>query len=324
MLMEQELVLQVQNLVKKFALPQPLWDFSAKKYFTAVDDISFSLHRGEILGLLGTNGAGKTTTIQMLLSLMKPTSGDITYFGKNFADHRSAILHHVSFASTYVKLPGKLTIAENLNIYGKLYGLSSIQCKERIEKYLKFFGMWNVRDKETALLSAGQITRVMLAKAFISEPMVVLLDEPTASLDPDIAHDVRHFVLEQQRERGVSILFTSHNMDEVAEVCDRVLVLKRGVIIANATPEELARSVSTAHITLVVNEGLELLHTYLSEHQFTYTTEKAHITISVDEQRIAKFLMEIARSGISYSYIAIDRPTLEDYFLSVAQQNNKD
>jgi ABC-2 type transport system ATP-binding protein len=164
----------------------------------------------------------------------------------------------------------------------------------------------------------------MLAKAFIAEPKVILLDEPTAALDPDIAQDVRHFVLQQQKERGVSILFTSHNMNEVAEVCNRVLVLKQGTIIADATPTELAASVSTARIELAVTEGLEQLKEHLDKRSIKYAVEQNHIArvvVEIDEQKIASLLLEIARLGVIYSYISIDKPTLEDYFLYIAQQH---
>lgn len=315
-------ILQVTNLVKRFAQKKHFWS-NEKEYFTAVNDVTFTMHEGEILGLLGTNGAGKTTTIQMLLSLMVPTSGEIKYFGKDFFKNRSQILQHVSFASTYVKLPSRLTVLENLDIYAHLYGLTGKKKSENIEYYLKFFGMWHLKDKEARYLSAGEMTRAILAKAFMAEPKIVLLDEPTASLDPDVAHDVRKFVLKEQAERKVSILFTSHNMDEVAEVCDRVMVLKKGKIIADATPEELAASVAVARLELVISEGLEAFEEYLNQRQIFYNLERCRVFVEIDEQRIASLLLEIGRLGITYSYISIDKPTLEDYFLHISKQNHK-
>lgn len=310
--------LQVTKLLKRFSIRKSFFS-SNKNYFTAVNSISFALAEGEILGLLGTNGAGKTTTIQMLLSLMTPTSGSIEYFGKELEAHRSEILQQVSFASTYVQMPSRLTVFENLDIYGRLYGLSRGVRLERIEKYLKFFGMWNLKDRETGVLSAGQMTRAILAKAFINEPKVVLLDEPTASLDPDIAHDVRSFVLDQQKQYGVSMLFTSHNMDEVSAVCDRVLVMKHGEIIADNTPDELAASVSVAQVILSITQGVELLQTYCKEQGLLLQIEKNQIAIALDEQKIPQLLNACSRLGIEYSSIAIEKPTLEDYFLQVAQ-----
>lgn len=308
--------LQVQNLVKKF--PVKKVHPKGESTFTALKGISFSLKNGEILGILGPNGAGKTTTIQILLSVLKPTSGSIIYFGKDFYTHRSEVLEDVSFASSYVKLPSQLTVLDNLSIYAQLYGLSRQESASRIEKYLKLFGMWNIAHKETGVLSAGQMTRVMLAKAFISDPKIILLDEPTASLDPDIAHDVRTFILEQQREHGLSILVTSHNMDEVTQICDRVLVLKQGEIIADDTPENLALSVSRTRINLITSMP-DALISLAKAHNLVYTQDAHSISLEVEEHEIASLLMKLAQAGIEYSQISIDKPTLEDYFISIAR-----
>lgn len=311
-------ILVVDSLTKIFTR-RKLW--GERKDFTAVNGISFTLHEGEILGFLGPNGAGKTTTIQILLSLMAPSSGKIIYFGKNFFQHRSEILQHVAFASAYTKLPGRLTILENLDIYGRLYGLSSPVRKEKIKNFLRFFGMWGIRDKLAGLLSAGQTTRVMLIKAFLADPKIVLLDEPTASLDPDVAHDVRKFVLQQQRERNISVLFTSHNMSEVEEICDRVLILKNGSIIANNTPEEIALSISKTKVNLMVRgESLAKTEHYAQEQKIQYTITEHFIELHVDEHTIAPLLSQLAQKGVIYSQISIEKPTLEDYFLHIAKQ----
>ena len=151
---------------------------SRRNPYTAVDNISFQVAEGEILGFLGPNGAGKTTTIQMLLGVMTPTSGAIYYFGKDFARHRSEILQKVTFASAYARLPGRLTIEENLDVYGRLYGIGYNDRKERIKRLLTLFGLWHKRNDFTGPLSAGQMTRVMLAKAFLPNPRMILLDEP--------------------------------------------------------------------------------------------------------------------------------------------------
>ena len=287
--------------------------------FTALDHLSFTLEPGEILGILGPNGAGKTTTIQILLSVLKPTSGSIEYFGKNFFEHRSAILERVSYASSYARLPTNLTVRENLDIFGRLYGLAAGERAQQIEKYLKFFGVWQVADKETGFLSAGQMTRVMLAKAFISNPRIILLDEPTASLDPEIARDVRSFILEQQKEQGVSMVITSHNMHEVTQMCNRVLVLKNGVIIANDTPQNLALSISRAHLYLTPDIPDALIG-FLESNNLLYKMNTHTISLEIDEQEIASLLMRLAQERITYSQISIDKPTLEDYFLSITRK----
>ncbi len=304
--------LEVRNLTKQFT--------TRSGTFTAVNDVSFTLGEGEVLGVLGPNGAGKTTIIQILLSVLKPTTGDVTYFGKNFFTHRSESLQFVSFASSYVRLPAQLSVRTNLDIFAQLYGISWQERKHRIEKYLKFFGMWNIADKSTGVLSAGQMTRVMLAKAFITQPKIVLLDEPTASLDPDIAQDVHSFIIEQQKQCGVSLILTSHNMEEVSQLCDRVLVLKKGTIIANDTPENLALSVSRARLNLAPKDPAALI-TYLEHHKIPFDKEDSIVTIECDEQAIATLLMNLASAGMHYTQISIDTPTLHDYFLSIARES---
>lgn len=230
-------ILSVQQLTKTFPRKR-----KQDKPFTAVDNVSFSMAEGEIVGLLGPNGAGKSTTIAMLLGALTPTSGTITMFGKNFLTHRSECAQEITFASSYIKLPWRLTVYENLRVYSLLYGIKRADFVKRIEKLLKHFGVWEQRYKAMSELSAGQITRIMLAKAFMPYPKLALLDEPTASLDPDIAHEVRAFIQDQQKEYGTTILYTSHNMNEVTELCKRVLFLKAGKIIAEDSPENLAKS----------------------------------------------------------------------------------
>ncbi|MBT3828083.1 ABC transporter ATP-binding protein [bacterium] len=317
--MSTKTVMFVKNLTKIY---QPsLFNrlFGKEKPFVAVDGISFELKEGEILGLLGPNGSGKTTTIHMLLGVLSKSSGDINYFGKDFSRLRSEIMAKVAFASTYVRFPGNMTVAENLDVYGRLYGLTGHDRAERVKHCLQAFGMWEYRNRYASALSAGQMTRSVIAKAFLARPRVVLLDEPTASLDPEIAAVVRNFVLEQQREHGVSMLFTSHNMAEVEEVCDRLLVMKRGVIIANNTPQKLAESISTAHVELMVSSGAKALSDYLTEKKYAVEWQEHFVKFSVQEQQIARVLSDIAQRGIEYSQISIDKPTLEDYFLHVAR-----
>lgn len=308
-------ILSVKHLTKTFT------SFFGSNSFTAVDDISFNLRQGEILGLLGPNGAGKTTTIQMLLSTMTPTAGSIRYFGKDLGAHREEILQRISFASTYIGLQGRLTVYENLNFHAQLYGLNHHTRRERIEQFLKQFDMWRYKDRQAGVLSAGETTRVMLAKAFLTEPDVVLLDEPTASLDPDIALDVRHFVLKQREDRGVSILFTSHNMDEVTEVCDRVLVLKNGKIYADNTPDELARSVSLAHLQLSMVSDMHRLIEVATSLGLMHTLDQRSVRIEIDERSIAGFLAKLAHDHIEYQQISIDKPTLQDYFINVSKSS---
>lgn len=310
--------LRVEQLTKVFTSRRLFSKFPCS--VTAVDGISFELAQGEVLGFLGANGSGKTTTIQMLLGVMTPTSGSISYFNRSLEKHRSELLQHIAFASSYSKLPSRLTIEENLDLYGKLYGMHPTLIKERTHELLTYFGMWDMRNVKTGVLSAGQMTRVMLSKAFLARPKVVLLDEPTASLDPDVAHDVRSFVLHQQSQEGVSILFTSHNMDEVAEICSRVLVLKTGKIIADDTPENLAKSIATSHIWLMVGDGLKRTAQYAESAGLKHTIQGRLIEIEIEEHKIAGLLTALAQKGVEYTNISIDKPTLEDYFLHISRK----
>jgi ABC-2 type transport system ATP-binding protein len=311
-------ILTVKNLSKSFT--SGLWPF--KKYTTIdiVKDISFDVQPGEIVGLLGPNGAGKTTTIQMLLGSMIPSAGALSYFNMPFTGtNRTKILKKIGYASGYEKLPARLTVWENLDIIGRVYGFPYAERIKRIGEMLEAFSMSHLCTRETGALSAGQSTRIMLAKAFFAQPQLVLLDEPTASLDPEAAQKVRNFIIRQQKEQHTALFITSHNMAEVTELCDRVLVLKQGSILADATPEALARSVSQARVHLVVEHELHSLINYLKEQHIPHIAHAHEIEIHIDEHGIASFLMALAQRNITYSSIAIDKPTLEDYFLSIAK-----
>jgi ABC-2 type transport system ATP-binding protein len=218
-------VLQVTNLCKRFG------------DFTAVDDVSFSMQPGEILGLLGPNGAGKTTTIHMLLGLITPTAGSIRVFGLDLSTHRETILERVNFSSTYISMPQSLTVEENLWVVARLYGMVDIA--RRVDQVLKKLEIEELRRKVTRHLSSGQLTRLTLAKAFLTEPKILFLDEPTASLDPDIAQKIRALLKEARRSSGISILYTSHNMREMEEMSDRIIFLQRGKIVAEGTARQI-------------------------------------------------------------------------------------
>jgi ABC-2 type transport system ATP-binding protein len=203
----------------------------------ALNDLSFDLRRNEIVGLLGVNGAGKTTALNMLLGLTTPTAGTIRIFGKDLMSHRVEILRRANFASAYVALPGNLTVAQNLYVFAKLYGVKNHRA--RIAELLELLEISALRKRVTGQLSAGESTRVQLCKAFINDPELLMLDEPTASLDPDIADKVRKFVRHRQRERGSAILYTSHNMRDIEEVCDRIIFIHRGKVVTSGPPAEV-------------------------------------------------------------------------------------
>ena len=222
-------------------MPSPLVEVSnvAKSFgaFQAVSDVSFTVSPGEVVGLLGVNGAGKTTMMSMLLGLITPDSGSIRIFGMDLAKHRLEILRRTNFCTTYASLPSNLKVKHNLRIFARLYGVP--KPTERVDELLELLEIDRLRDSITGRLSAGESTRVNLAKALLNNPDLLMLDEPTASLDPDIADKVRKLVRRIQRERSPAILYTSHNMKDIEEVCDRVLFLHKGRILAQGTPQEI-------------------------------------------------------------------------------------
>lgn len=304
-------ILSVSNLRKVYTQKPPC---------VAVDDISFHLAAGEILGLLGPNGSGKTTTIQMLLGTLTATSGSITYFGKEFPKQRSDILQHVSFASTYTSLPWILTVAENLEVFGYMYGLAKKESMMRADRLLERFGILEKKDSRVSGLSAGQVTRLMLVKAFFIEPKIVLLDEPTASLDPDIALDICNFIVEERDKRGTSVLFSSHNMQEVMQICDRAIFLKEGKIIADDRPSELVKQVSTFSLRLVIVDGMKRTAALAARQNLTYTIDHRTIEIGITEDKIPSFLDSLSQEKVQYAGIKIEEPSLEDYFLQIAKK----
>ncbi|MFL4980633.1 MAG: ABC transporter ATP-binding protein [Xanthobacteraceae bacterium] len=207
------------------------------KHVTAVDGISFVLEPGSITGLLGGNGAGKTTTIAMVMGLVIPTSGSVTVLGTNIAQHRHRVLHRMNFESPYVEMPMRLTIRQNLTVFGMLYGVEDVA--GRIAAIAEELELTELLDRPTGKLSAGQKTRASLAKSLINRPEVLLLDEPTASLDPDTADWVRARLERYRAERGATVLLASHNMSEVERLCERVIIMKRGKIEDDDTPRHL-------------------------------------------------------------------------------------
>jgi ABC-2 type transport system ATP-binding protein len=203
----------------------------------AVEEVSFEVRAGEIVGLVGPNGAGKTTTINMVLGVLAPTAGEIDIDGFDLARRRSQALAHTNFAATYAPLPGNLTIEQNLRVFGMIYGVQGV--RRRIDELLEQYDLRDYRRTKCGVLSSGEQTRVTLAKAMLNRPKLLLLDEPTASIDPATARDIRARIVAFARENQGAVLWTSHNMYEVAEVCDRVLFLSHGRILLDGEPEAL-------------------------------------------------------------------------------------
>jgi ABC-2 type transport system ATP-binding protein len=218
-------VLAVVDLCKSYA------------HVNAVERVSFAVRRKEIVGLLGPNGAGKTTTINMILGVLAPTSGSIAIAGIDVTKRRSQALACTNFAAVYATLPGNLTVAQNLRFFGLIYGIPNLAA--RIETLIAKFDLTHLRDTRCGVLSSGEQTRVALAKALLNQPRLLLLDEPTASMDPSAAQIVRKQIRELALEQNCGILWTSHNMYEVEEVCDRVLFLSHGRILLEGDPRAL-------------------------------------------------------------------------------------
>ena len=218
-------VVRITNLTKQYG------------NLTAVDNVSFEIKESEIVSLLGPNGAGKTTIIQMLLTLVSPTSGDIEIFGKTLKGHREELLSMMNFTAPYSVLPYNLTTKEALKVYSLLYGIHNY--RERVSSLIDEFELGWLADKKVGQLSSGEQMRIGIAKAFVNSPGLLLLDEPTASLDPAIARELRAKILKLVRKAGGAILWTSHNMREIEQVSDRIIFLSRGKIVADDSPDNL-------------------------------------------------------------------------------------
>lgn len=240
-----EPVLQVVELSKRFGS------------VVAVDGLTFSLKSGSIIGLLGGNGAGKTTTLSMILGLLQPTSGAIRAFGHDFIKNRHSVLHRMNFCSPYVDLPQRLSVRENLCVFARLYGVLNIE--RRISELADSFRLQDLMECPIRRLSSGQKTRVSLAKALINNPEFLLLDEPTASLSPDVSQWVRQRLMEYRDRTGATILFASHDMREVELLCDQVLLMSKGRLVERGSPTELkarAGVESLEEVFLALNGGI--------------------------------------------------------------------
>jgi len=298
--MEPSVVL-VSNLTKQFG------------GFTAVSDVSFEIKKGEIVGLLGQNGAGKTTTINMLIGLTKRTLGDIKIFGMDIEKNRSEILKRANYASTYSHFQSLLSVYENLLVYTFLYEIPDK--KKRILDVLDDVEILRLKDKKFGSLSSGEATRVVIAKSLLNKPELMLLDEPTASLDPDISEKVQDLLLRVKNKYKVAILYTSHNMAEVTKMCDRVVFLKQGKVIASDTPLNLTKKIEKCQLSLVYEGEREKVEEVCKKKNLVFEFKgKNNVLISLTEKDIPAVLILLSESGVWVLETDIIKPSLEDVF----------
>jgi ABC-2 type transport system ATP-binding protein len=299
--------LQVTNLTKQYG------------DYTAVDHISFQIEEGQILGLLGPNGAGKSTTIQMLLGLTEPDGGEIRYFGQNFAKNKSEVLQKINFASAYAELQARLTVRQNLRIFGMLYAVKNLE--KRIDELLSLLEVEAVANQLFWHLSSGQKTRVILAKALLNSPKMLLMDEPTASLDPDIVNKIIHLIKQLQEREKVSILFTSHNMQEVARLCDRVSFLQRGKIVMTDTPLGLTKKIGSTKLALSFEAKKGVVEKYLKTNNYKADFVRSDfVEITLPEEDVPKVLFQLKEEGVWITSLTTEQPSLEDVFLHISQE----
>lgn len=304
--------LEVHNLTKTYGR------------YTAVDGVSFTVPRGRIVGLLGPNGAGKTTTMQMLVGITLPDGGSIRYFGHDLQRERAACLQRINFSSSYNDLQNRITVWENLLVYARLYQVARPQAK--IRELGAYFGISSFMDQRFLTLSAGQKTRVNLVKALLNDPEVILMDEPTASLDPDIADRMLSLIESLRAARDLAIVYTSHQMDEVTRICDEVIFLDRGRIVAHDTPSGLTqRSSSTARVRVTfVGDAQFVIDMLRQEFDDVDLGAADEVVVAASADRVADVLLAVARAGVTVRDVDIRKPTLEDVFLQIARRRAKE
>jgi ABC-2 type transport system ATP-binding protein len=309
--MSADAVLEVHTLTKLYGS------------FRAVDSISFSLRRGHIVGLLGPNGAGKTTTIQMLVGITLPDGGSIRYFGKDLHKHREACLERINFTSSYNMLQGRITVRENLLVYAHLYRVR--RAEQKIRELGAYFGIQDIMDQRFLTLSSGQKTRVNLVKALINDPAVILMDEPTASLDPDIADRTLSLIESLRASRELAIVYTSHQMDEVTRICDEVIFLDRGRIVAQDTPAGLMGRINNTQVRIAFEGPQAHVAAALGGVFPDLSCPDANVVlINTEDHRVPEAIFAVGHAdGVRVVDIDIRKATLEDVFLQIARRNGR-
>jgi ABC-2 type transport system ATP-binding protein len=304
-----ESVLEVENLTKRYGS------------FTAVDGISFAIPRGEVIGLLGPNGAGKTTTIQMLMGITLPTAGAIRYFGMDFATNHQRCLQRINYSSAYNQLQERITVHENLMVFAHLYAVA--QPKRKIAELAEYFEITDLFKQRFITLSAGQRTRVNLAKSLLNDPELILLDEPTASLDPDVRDKLMTLIESMRSDRNLSILYTSHNMDEITRLCSEVIFLGNGVIRHHASPQELTDEVFDPSVALQIAGDGQAVVQHLARQNVDAHLDGDVVTLLIDTPELPRVLGSLQElPDVRVVDIDIRKPTLDAVFLHYAQRQS--
>lgn len=299
-------ILEVKNLVKNYGS------------FRAVDGISFIVPKGKVIGLLGPNGAGKTTTIQVLLGITLLNGGTIKYFGEDFYKNKQSCLQRINFASAFNTLQGRISVWENLLVFAYLYALKKPE--KKITELTQYFEITDLLPQRYWDLSSGQKTRVNIIKSLLNDPQMILMDEPTASLDPDIADKTLSLIEKLRKSRELSILFTSHDMEEVTRICDEVIFLDHGKIVVQDTPLGLTKRIPFAKLRIVFDGQKDKIEEYLksTKQNFEFLNKNA-VLINTEEKLIPKIIFGLSNTGIWITDIEIKKPTLEDVFLQIAR-----
>ncbi len=300
-------ILEVRNLVKNYGS------------YTAVDDISFDVPKGKVIGFLGPNGAGKTTTIQVLLGITLANGGSIKYFGKDFFKNREDCLQRINYISSFNSLLGRISVYENLIVFANLYSIE--KPKKKIQELVEYFEIESLLNKRYFDISSGQRTRVNLIKSLLNGPELILMDEPTASLDPDIADKLLTLIENLRKTKNLSILYTSHDMAEVTRICDEVIFLDKGKIIAKDTPLGLTKRISKAQLKITFDADKNKVEKYLKNEKLNFKFQtKNSVIIDSKEDLIPKLIFTLSKEGVWMTDIEIKKPTLEDFFLQVARK----
>lgn len=304
--------IEVKNLVKTFE--------SKGKKFRAVNNVSFNVKKGEIFGLLGPNGAGKTTTLNILNGLLTKDSGTVKLLGYDLGDNWEYVRNKVNVATAYYSLSEVLTIAQNLKVYAKLYGVKNHAT--RIQDLLKTFELEDLANKKIVHLSSGERTRVALCKGFINNPEVLFLDECTVGLDPDIAEKTRMFIKDYQKQNATTIVFTSHYMYEVEELCRRIAFMDKGKLLKVDTADNFKKLIRKQTVELHVKEKFTELQKILKEKGVTILntgTNTVIFEVNASSDQLYKLMNLLFREGVKLSNMHINKPTLDNIFIKIAR-----